>query len=81
MVKRIDGSQKPTAPAHKAERSQKTSASLEQAKKAITGFMKKRGETLLGAGNPPVISKHAPRKESERVSTVATPSLNSKRSK
>ena len=81
MVKRIDGSNKPTTPAHNADHTKKTSTSLEQAKKAITGFMKKRGETLLGAGIPPVISKHAPRKESERVSRVAGPSLSSKRSK
>ena len=81
MVKRVDGSNKQIAPAHSADRTKKSSSSLEQAKKAITSFMKKRGETLLGAGILPVISKRAPRRESERVSSIAKPSLSPKRSK
>lgn len=59
----------------------KASTSLKQGQKVINDFMNSRGKELLRAGRPPTISKHAPKKASERVSTIArtSPSLNFKK--
>lgn len=73
--------QRPAEQTQKSHNDKKTSTTLKQGQKAINDFMSSRGKELLRAGRPPVISKHAPKKASERVSTVASasPSLHQKK--
>lgn len=66
MVRRI-GKPISTAPVKTTAQAPKKSLLNELKAKMVT-FMRKKGESLLGAGKPPTFSQQAPSKSSKRVS-------------